>query len=42
MLHAREELSKAKFVEINLGHYHDEEIKLSMVQGLDISHNLHL
>ena len=27
MLHAREELSKAKFVEINLGHYHDEEIK---------------
>lgn len=27
MLHAREELSKAKFVEVNLGHYHSEEIK---------------
>lgn len=27
MLHAREELSKAKFVEINLGHYHNEEVK---------------
>lgn len=27
MKHAREEVSYAKFVEINLGHYHDEEIK---------------
>jgi len=27
MKHAREELSHAKFVEINMGHYHDEEVK---------------